>query len=155
MDYLVQGQNDALVSELCMISQVKPLRVLSGKTASVIASTSRPIPEIANEMNVDYIIEGSVLNASDSINIQLRLIQVYPDERLVWTQIYKSDIANIFKLHHNIANQIVGKIGIDLTPENLVTLTIPRKINPETYKLYLRGMYNLKLETPGVNKEGL
>jgi TolB-like protein/Flp pilus assembly protein TadD len=154
-DYLVQGQNDALVSELCMISQVKPLRVLSGKTASAIASTSKSIPEIANEINVDYIIEGSVLNASDSINLQLTLIQAYPDERLVWTQVYKSDLSNIIKLHHNIANEIVNKIGIDLTPENLVTLTSPQKINPEAYKLYLRGMYNLKLETPESIKKGI
>jgi TolB-like protein/Flp pilus assembly protein TadD len=154
-DYLVQGQNDALISELCMISQVKPLRVLSGKTASVIASTSRSIPEIANEINVDYIIEGSVLNASDSINLQLRLIQAYPDEKLVWAQIYKSDLSNIFKLYDNIAGQIVSKLGIDLTPENLVTLPSPRKINPETYKLYLRGMYNIKLETLESIKKGI
>ena len=154
-DYLVQGQNDALVSELGMISQVKPLRVLSGKTASVIANTSKSIPEIANEINVDYIIEGSVLNASDSIYLQLRLIQAYPDERLVWAQIYKSDLSNIFKLHNNIAGQIVSKIGIDLTPENLVTLPSAQKINPETYKLYLRGMYNLKLETPESIKDGI
>ena len=154
-DYLVQGQNDALISELCMISQVKPLRVLSGKTASVIASTSRSIPEIANEINVDYIIEGSVLNAGDSINLQLRLIQAYPDERLIWAQIYKSDLSNIFKLYDNIAGQIVSKLGIDLTPENLVTLPSPRKINPETYKLYLRGMYNIKLETLESIKKGI
>jgi TolB-like protein len=109
-DYLVQGQNDALISELCMISQVKPLRVLSGKTASVIANTSRSIPEIANEINVDYIIEGSVLDASDSINLQLRLIQAYPDEKLVWAQIYKSDLKNIYKLHNNIAGQIASKL---------------------------------------------
>ena len=143
-----------MVSELCMISQVRPLRVLSGRTAAVIAGTSRPIPEIANEINVDYIIEGSVLNVSDSINLQLRLIQAYPDEKLVWTRIYKSDLSNIFKLHHDIANEIAGKIGIDLTPENLATLTTPQKINPETYKLYVRGMYNLKLETLESIKKG-
>ena len=154
MDYLVQGQNNALVSELGMISQVKPLRILSGKTASFIANTSKPIPEIANEIGFDFIIEGSVMNASDSINIQLRLIQVYPDERLLWTQIYNYDIGNIFKLYHNIANLIVSKIGIDLTAENLGTLTIPRIINPETYKLSLRGMYNLRLETPESIKNG-
>ena len=155
MEYLVQGQNDALVSELCMISQVRPLRVLSGRTASVIAGTSRPIPEIANEINVDYIIEGSVLDVSDSINLQLRLIQAYPVEKLVWTRIFKSNLTNVFELHHNIANEIADMIGIDLTPENLATLAPPRKINPETYKLYVRGMYNIKLETLESIKKGI
>jgi TolB-like protein/Flp pilus assembly protein TadD len=146
-DYLVQGQNDALISELCMISQVKPLRVLSGQTASVIASTSRSIPEIADDINVDYIVEGSVLNAKDSINLQLRLIQAFPDEKLIWANNYKSDIANSQKLFNNVAGQIAGKIGFGLTPENIVQLPTPRKINPVTYGTYLRGMYNLNQST--------
>ena len=146
-DYLVQGQNNALISELCMISQVKPLRVLSELTASVIASTSRSIPEIAFEINVDYIVEGSVLNAGDSINLQLRLIQAYPDEKLIWANYYKSDITNSQKLYNNIAGQIAGKMGFALTPENIVQLPSPRKINPATYATYLRGMYYLNQST--------
>jgi TolB-like protein/Flp pilus assembly protein TadD len=146
-DYLVQGQNDALISELCMISQVKPLRVLSGQTASVIASTSRSIPEIADEINVDYIVEGSVLNAGDSINLQLRLIQAFPDEKLIWAKNYKSDVINSQKLYNNVAGQIAGKIGFNLTPENIVQLPPPRKINPVTYATYLRGMYYLNQST--------
>jgi len=154
-DYLVRGQNDALISELCMISQVKSLRVLSGQTASVIASTSRSIPEIADEINVDYIVEGSVLNAGDSINLQLRLIQAFPDEKLIWAKNYKSDIFNSQKLYSNVAGQIAGKIGFDLTPENIVKLPTPRKINPVTYGTYLRGMYNINLFTDEGLKKGL
>jgi TolB-like protein/Flp pilus assembly protein TadD len=146
-DYLVQGQNDALISELCMISQVKPLRVLSGQTASVIASTSRSIPEIADEINVDYIVEGSVLNVGDSINLQLRLIHAFPDEKLIWAKNYRSDIINSQKLYNNVAGQIAGKIGFDITPENIVKLPTPRKINPVTYGTYLRGMYYLNQST--------
>ena len=146
-DYLVQGQNDALISELCMISQVKPLRVLSGMTASAIASTTRSIPEIADENNVDYIVEGSVLNVEDSINLQLRLIQAFPDEKLLWAKNYKSDIINSQKLYNNVAGQIAGKIGFALTPENIVQLPSPRKINPATYATYLRGMYYLNQST--------
>ncbi len=153
-DYLVQGQNDAMVSELCMISQVRPLRVLSGRTAAAIAGSSRPIPEMAHEIDIDYIIEGSVLNVSDSIYLQLRLIQAYPEEKLIWTRPFKSDLRNVFKLHHNIANEIAGKIGFDLTNENLAALSAPQTINPETYKLYVRGMYSLRHETPESIKQG-
>jgi TolB-like protein/Tfp pilus assembly protein PilF len=154
LDYLVQGQNDALITELSIISQVKPLRVLSGQTASKFVNASRSIPEIANEINVDFIIEGSVLEAGDSIILQVRLIQTFPSEKLVWAQIYKSNFSNVIQLHNNIAGQIAGKIGLDLNPENLVILPNPRKINSESYKLYLRGMYNLRLETKESIKKG-
>ena len=60
-DYLVEGQHDALITELCKISQVKPLRVLSGQTASAFANATRSIPEIAQEINVDFIVEGSFM----------------------------------------------------------------------------------------------
>ncbi len=154
-DYLVQGQNDALISELCNISQVKPLRVLSGQTASVFANATRSITEIANEINVDYIIEGSVINVGDSINLKLRLVQAFPDEKLIWASNYKSDIINSEKLYNNIAGQIIKKIGFDITPENIVKLPAPRKINPETYATYLRGMYNINTLTDEGLKKGI
>lgn len=154
LEYLVEGQHDALITELSKISQVKPLRVLSGQTASVFANATRSIPEIANQINVDYIIEGSVLNPGDSIILQLRLIMAFPEEKLVWAQTYTSDIRNIFKLYNNIAGQVAQKIDMSLTPQNLVNLPSPRQINPETYKSYLRGMYNLKQGTPESIKKG-
>jgi len=154
-DYLVQGQNEALTNELCMISQVKPLRVLSGQTASVFANTTRSITEIANEINVDYIIEGSVINVGDSINLKLRLVQAFPDEKLIWASNYKSDIINSEKLYNNVAGQIIKKIGFDITPENIVKLPAPRKINPETYATYLRGMYNINTLTDEGLKKGI
>jgi TolB-like protein/Flp pilus assembly protein TadD len=154
-DYLVQGQNDALISELCNISQVKPLRVLSGQTASVFANATRSITEIANEINVNYIVEGSVINVGDSINLQLRLVQAFPDEKLIWAKSYKSDIVNSQKLFNNIAGQIAGKIGLDLTPQNIAKLPEPHKINPVTYSTYLRGMYNISLYTDEGLKKGI
>ncbi len=154
-DYLIQGQNDALISELCMISQVKPLRVLSGMTAASISTATKPIPEIAAEINVDYIVEGSVINASDSINLQLRMVQAFPEEKLVWAKSFKSDIANVQKLYNNIAGQIAGKMSLGLTAENIVKLPGPRKINPATYSTYLRGMYNISLFTDEGLKKGI
>jgi TolB-like protein len=154
-DYLVDGQNDALVSELCNISQVKPLRVLSGQTASVFANATRSITEIANEINVDYIIEGSVINVGDSINLKLRLVQAFPEEKLIWASNYKSNITNSEKLYNNIAGQIIKKIGFDITLENMVKLNAPRKINPATYATYLRAMYNINLETDEGLKKGI
>jgi tetratricopeptide (TPR) repeat protein len=154
-DYLVQGQNDALISELCTISQIKPLRVISGQTASVITKISKSIRELTNEINVDYVVEGSVLNTGDSINLQLRLIQTLPDEKLIWTTNFNSDIINSQKLYKDLAGQIVGKVGFNLTQENIVQLPAPRKINPVTYGTYLKGMYNISLFTEEGLKKGI
>jgi TolB-like protein/Flp pilus assembly protein TadD len=153
-DYLVEGQHDVLITELSKISQVKALRVLSGQTASTFANTDRSIPEIAKESNVDYIIEGSVLDFGDSVTLNLRLLQAFPKEKPLWAQTYKSDMRNVIKLYNNIAGQIAQKIDLGLTPQNLVKLPSIRQINPETYKSYLRGMYNLKQGTPESIKKG-
>jgi TolB-like protein/Flp pilus assembly protein TadD len=154
LDYLVQGQNEALITELSIISQVKPLRVLSGQTAAKFVNASRSIPEIANEINVDYLIEGSVLGNGDSIILQLRLIQAFPEERPVWAQVYKSNISNVLKLHSNIAGQIIRKIGFDLSADNLAKLPLTRKVNPNTYEAYTKGMYWLNQPGQDAQKKG-
>jgi TolB-like protein/Flp pilus assembly protein TadD len=155
LDYLVQGQNEALITELSIISQVKSLRVLSGQTAARFVNASRSIPEIASEINVDYLMEGSVLGAGDSIILQLRLIQAFPEERPVWAKVYKTNIGNVYKMHSNIAGQIAGKIGLDLSVENLARLPLTRKVNPETYEAYTRGMYWLNQAGPDALNKGL
>ena len=155
-DYLVQGQGEALRMELSTISQVKQqLRVLGGTSGSSIAKSSQPITELAIGYNFDYIIEGSVFNVGDSVNLQLSLIEVLPDEKLLWTNKFKSDIANSEKLYNNLAGQIAGKIGIGLTTENIAELPAPRKINPETYATYLRAKYNINSYTPEGLKKGI
>lgn len=154
LEYLVEGQHDALITELSKISQVKPLRVLSGQTASVFASGSRSIPEIANQINVDFLVEGSVIGVGDSVNLQLRLVQAFPDERLIWAQNYKSNIINLQRLYNNIAGQIVSKIGFELTPDNLVKLPSPGQVNLNAYKAYLRGMFLLNYPSQDSVKRG-
>ena len=154
LDYIVQGQELGLSTGLSNISQVRPIRILTGATASRFADPAASIPELANEISADFLIEGSVLRAEDSIVLQLSLKEAYPKERLVWAQIYKSDLGNVLKLYGNIAGQIVGKIGYDITPEAMVKLPSPTKVNPDAYKAYLRGMYFLNQLTPDAIKKG-
>ncbi len=155
-DYLVKGQNDALYTELCKIGQVKPLRVVGGRTAAALSNDRMSIPDIAKQINVEYLVEASVYNFDDSIMLQVKLIQAYPEEKPIFATTYTSDIRNIFKLHSNIAGQIAQKINMGLTPENLVKLPTSREVgNPESYKAYLRGMYNLHQLTPDGIEKGL
>jgi len=154
-EYLVRGQHDALYTELCKLSQVKPIRVIGGRTASALSNSEMSIPEIARKISVDYLVEASVLTFNDSVILQLRLIKAYPEEKPVFAITYTSDFRNILKLHCNIAGQIAQKINMGLTPENLVKLPASRKVNPESYKAYLRGMYHLNQLTQESKKKGL
>ncbi|MBA7516808.1 hypothetical protein ES705_08857 [subsurface metagenome] len=154
-DYLVKGQHDALYTELCKLGQVKPLRVVGGRTVIALSNDQMSIPEIARQVNVEFLVEASVLGSGDSVILHIRLIQAFPEERPVLAITYTSDIPNILKLHSNIAGQIAQKINLGLTPENLIKLPSPRQVNSESYKAYLRGMYHLNQLTPDATKKGL
>ena len=154
-DYLVKGQHDALYTELSKLGQVKPLRVVGGRTVTALSNDQMSIPEIARQVNVEFLVEASVLGSGDSVILHVRLIQAFPEERPVLAITYTSDIRNILKLHSNIAGQIAKKINLGLTTENLVKLPTSREVNPESYKAYLRGMYHLNQLTPEAKEKGL
>lgn len=154
-DWLVEGQQETLINELSKISQVKPLRVISRYTVNAFKNFDKPIPEIAREINVGYLVEGSVLSFGDSVTLQLRLIQVYPEENVVWVESCSSNFTNIFKLQSGIAGQIAEKMDLGLSSEDMEKLPSPHQVNPESYKAYLRGIYYLNQFTPGSTEKGL
>lgn len=154
-EWLVQGQHETLINELSKISQVRPLRVISRSTVNAFKNYDKPVPEIAREIDVEYLVEASVLSFGDSITLQLRLVQAYPKEDVVWAESCSSDFTNVLNLHSGIAGQIAEKMNLKLSDDDLEKLTKPRKVNPESYKAYLRGMYNLNLLTPEGMEKGL
>ncbi len=154
-EWLVEGQHETLINEMSKISQVGALRVISRSTVNAFKNYDKPIPEIASEINVDYLVEASVLSFGDSITLQLRLIQVFPEENVVWAESCSSNFADVLKLHSGIAGQIAEKMNLILTPDDLDRLSIPREVNPDAYKAYLRGMYYLNQLTPESIRTGL
>jgi tetratricopeptide (TPR) repeat protein len=137
------------------ISQVGALRVISRSTVNAFKNYDKPVPEIAREINVDFLVEASVLGFGDSITLQLRLISVYPEENVVWAESCSSDFTNVLNLHSDIAGQIAEKMNLKLTTEDLDRLTVPRLVNPDSYKAYLRGMYYLNKLTHESIQKGL
>lgn len=154
-EWLVEGQQETLINELSKISQVGPLRVISRSTVSAFKNYDKPVPEIAREINVDYLVEASVLGVGDSITLQLRLIQVFPEENVVWAESCSSNFTNVLKLHSGIASQIAEKMNLKLTDDDMDQLSLPREVNPDAYKAYLRGMYHLNQLTPEGIRTGL
>ena len=154
-DWLVAGQHETLINELSKISQVGALRVISRSTVNAFKNYDKPLPDIAREINVDYLVEASVLGFGDSITLQLRLIQVYPQENVVWAESSSSDFTNVLNLHSGIAGQIAEKMNLKLSADDLDRLSIPREVNPDAYKAYLRGMYHLNQLTHESIQKGL
>ena len=154
-ELLVEGQHETLINELSKISQVKPLRVISRSTVNAFKNYDKSIPEIAKDINVEFLVEASVLGFGDSITLQLRLIRAYPEENVVWAQSFSNDFSNILRLHSDIAGQITSKMNLDLSSEDIQKLPAPREVNPESYKAYLRGMYHLNQLTPEGTEKGL
>ena len=151
-DFLAFGMHDALISEL---GQIGAIRVVSKTSALSYANSDKTIKEIASELKVDAIIEASILNVDENIRIQLKLISPFPDEQQLWSQTFDSDMSNILDLYNRVIKNIASEIQLTLSPEQQTHLAEAREVNPEAYRAYLRGMYNLNQLTPETTIRGL
>jgi len=148
--FLAYGMHDALISEL---GQLGVIRVISKTSAMAYTDTDKTIKEIASELNVDAVIEASVLSVDKKIRVQLKLINAFPDEQQLWSQTYDTDMNNILDLYNRVIKNIANEIQITLSPEEQSQLSETREVNPEAYKAYLRGMYHIHQLTPeGIQK---
>ncbi|MEN8203527.1 MAG: hypothetical protein ABFS28_13095 [Bacteroidota bacterium] len=154
-DWLIAGQHETLIHELSRISQIRPLRIISRSTVDAFKNFEKPVSEIAREINVDYLVETSVLPSTDSVTLQLRLIHVSGEENVVWAETSSSDFRHILSFYSNLAHQIARRVDMGLSPAEEERMGTDREINPECYKAYLRGMYHLNLLTPEGLEKGL
>ncbi len=139
-DFLAFGMHDALISEL---GQLGAIRVVSKTSSLTYSDSEKTLKEIASELKVDAIIEASVLSVDENIRVQLKLISPFPEEQQLWSQTFNSDMSNILDLYNRVIKDIANEIQLALTPEQQTQLAEKREVNPESYKAYLRGMYNI------------
>lgn len=136
-EYFVEGMHEALISAL---SRISALTVISRTSTMRYRDTDMLVPEIAEELGVDAIVEGSVLKAGDQVRITAQLIDGRTDKHL-WTEKYDRDLRNILSLHSEVAQAIAEEIRVTLTPEEEAYLASARPIDPEAYKAYLLGRH--------------
>ena len=136
-DYFVDGMTEALITNL---AKIKALRVISRTTAMQYRGARKSLPQIAQELNVDAVIEGSVLRAGNRIRIAVQLINAVTDQHL-WAESYERDFRDILTLQADIARQVAEEIRIRLTPEERALLGTARRVNPEAHELHLRARY--------------
>ena len=154
-NYLAEMHHDAMVQELGKISQVKPLRVVGPSTTSRLEKNRSSLSETAGAIGVDYLIEASLISSGELQEIMIRMIQIFPGEKLIWANNYTSDRRNILKLYNGIAGQIADKLGLELLPQELVKLPKPRLVDPQSYEAYSRGMSELEKSTEEGMSKGL
>ncbi len=142
-EYFVDGMTDALISDL---GRIRALRVISRTSTMQYKETRKSLPQIARELNVDAVIEGSVLRAGKQVRITVKLMRAEPEQQL-WTQSYERDFSEILALQREVARAVAREIKIALTPEEQARLAIASSVNPGAYESYLRGRYHLATET--------
>jgi len=139
-EYFVDGVTDELIGQLGQISGLR--RVISRTSVMRYKDTDKSLPEIARELNVDAIVEGTVYKAGENVRIRLQLIDALPEERNLWTQTYERAGSDVLVMYSQMAQAIIGKIQVKLTAEETTRLASARQVNPEAYDAYLKGMFH-------------
>lgn len=143
-EYFADGMTDELITDL---AQVGNLRVISRTSAMSYKGTKKTLPQIARELNVDAVLEGSVVRSGDRVRITAQLIQAQED-RHIWAHSYERDLRNVLALQGEIARDIVGEVRGSLRPAPSA-----RPVNPESYEAYLRGRHDLNKATSEADLE--
>jgi TolB-like protein/Tfp pilus assembly protein PilF len=136
-DYFADGMTEELITQL---GQIRSLRVISRTSVMTYKSARKPLAEIARELRVDAVVEGSVLRSGDQVRINAQLIAV-PADRHVWAQSYAGDLRDTLALQGSVASAIAGQIRATLDPREQAALAKSKVVNPEAYEAYLKGRY--------------
>ena len=136
-EYFADGMTDELITEL---GQIGELRVISRTSIMTYKNTHKSLPEIGRELNVDAVVEGTVLRSGRQVRITAQLIQAAADRHL-WAQSYEGDIGDALALQKKVAISIAKEIRIELTPQEQSVLQTARHVNLDAQESYLKGRY--------------
>jgi TolB-like protein/DNA-binding winged helix-turn-helix (wHTH) protein/Flp pilus assembly protein TadD len=138
-EYFVDGMTDELITEL---AKVGTLRVISRTSVMRYKGTKKSLPEIARELNVEAVVEGSVTRSGQRVRITAQLLHA-PSDRHLWAETYERDLGDVLKLQSSVAETIAQQVRAQLTPQQRAQLRSARAVDPEAYEAYLRGRYYL------------
>jgi TolB-like protein/Flp pilus assembly protein TadD len=142
-EYFADGMTDELITALAQISS---LRVISRTSIMTYKRVRKLLPEIARELNVEAVVEGTVLRFGDRVRITAQLIEV-PVERHMWAQSFEGDLRDTLALQNSVARTIAEQIRARMTPQEQTALQNSKLVNPVAYEAYLKGRYFLNKRT--------
>jgi class 3 adenylate cyclase/TolB-like protein/Tfp pilus assembly protein PilF len=136
-EYFADGMTDALIGGL---SKIGSLRVISRTSSMRYKESEKPLPEIARELGVDAVLEGSVIRAGDRVRISIRLIHA-PTDRPLWSETYERSLVDVLALQGEVARAVATAVRAQLTPDERARLASARQVDPRAHEAYLRGRY--------------
>jgi len=136
-EYFSDGMTEELITEL---SRIKGLRVISRTTVMNYKGSKKPLPEIARELNVDAIVEGSVLRSGNRVRITAQLIYA-PSDTNLWAEAYDRDVRDVLTLQTNVATDVAQEVHSQVTPHQEAS-NPPRPVNSGALDAYLKGEYH-------------
>jgi eukaryotic-like serine/threonine-protein kinase len=142
-DYFADGITEALIANL---AKIRAIKVISRTSVMQYKATKKPLPDIARELKVDAVVEGSVLRSGNRVRVTAQLIRAATDEHL-WAETYDRNLTDILVLQGDIARTIAGEVRIKVTPQEEARLRAARSVDPEAYSLYFKGRYHLNIWT--------
>ncbi len=143
-DYFADSMTEELIADL---GQVSALRVISRTSTMTYKGTTKTLPQIARELGVDTVVEGSVLRQGNQVRITAQLIDARTDHH-IWARSYVRDLNDVLTLQGEVARTIADQIRIAVTPEEGARLARPRTVDPEAQELYLQGKQALDTGDP-------
>ena len=143
-EYFADGMTEELITNLGKISA---LRVISRTSVMQYKGTKKPLPQIARELNVDAVVEGTVQRSGDRVRITANLLHA-PTDRHLWAETYEGDLVNVLSLQSGVAQAVAREIKVAISPAESRGLARVRPVKPEAYELYLKGRYHCYKWTP-------
>jgi len=134
-EFFADGMTDQLITDL---ARVGSLRVISRTSVMPYKSTKKSLPEIARELNVDAIVEGSVIRSGQRVRVTAQLLQAPTDQHL-WAETYDRDLGDVLKLQGEVADAIAQQVRAQLTPHQQAQLRLAHSVDPAAYDAYLKG----------------
>ncbi|MCU1243954.1 MAG: Adenylate cyclase [Candidatus Acidoferrum typicum] len=145
-EYFADGMTEELITDL---SRIQALKVISRTSVMGYKRTKKHLPQIARELGVDGILEGSVIREGNQVRLTVQLLDG-PNDRHLWSKAYQRELRGILTLQREMAQAIAQQIRLQLTPQQHALLSSARTVNPDAYEDYLRGRFFLttKFSTP-------
>jgi TolB-like protein/DNA-binding winged helix-turn-helix (wHTH) protein/Tfp pilus assembly protein PilF len=136
-DYFSDGMTDELITEL---GQISGLRVISRTSVMTYKGVRRLLPQIAHDLNVEAVVEGTVLRSGEKVRITAQLILASADKHL-WARSYEGDLRDALALQNEVARSIASEVRVELTPREDALLRTRRPMSPEALEAFLKGRY--------------
>jgi TolB-like protein len=143
-EYFADGMTDALITDL---AKIHALRVISRNSTMQYKANRKPMLQIARELHVDAVVEGTVMRSGDRVRITAQLIEARTDRHL-WAETYERDLRDVLGLQDEVARTIASEVKVTLTPQEESRLSNARRVNPAANEAYLRGYYELRRHLP-------